>query len=182
MLPSVRDLMTSEVVTVDEQTSLRTAMDLLVGRHIGAVPVVRGRAVVGIVSVTDLLTFTSSLARVAAPDDDELLPSWDSRPGPLSESDPSGAQFTELWEGENSAVDVRMEAGEPGESSALDELTVGEIMTEQLCTVRPGDSILTATKLMSEASVHRVLVVEQGELVGVLSTLDIVRAVAAKRM
>jgi signal-transduction protein with cAMP-binding, CBS, and nucleotidyltransferase domain len=174
--------MTAPVVTVDEQTSLRTAMELLVGRHIGAVPVMRGRTVVGIVSITDLLAFTSSLARIAAPDDDELPPSWDGRPGPLSESEPSGAQFTELWKGEDSAVDIRMEAGEPGESSALDELTVSEIMTEQLCIVRPKDSILAATRLMSEAGVHRLLVIEHGELVGVLSTLDIVRAVAAKRL
>jgi CBS domain-containing protein len=52
----VGDVMTTDVATVDEQTPYRAIIDLMMGRHISAVPVVDdfGR-VLGVVSQADLL-------------------------------------------------------------------------------------------------------------------------------
>lgn len=53
---TVDDVMTSEVVSVKPAASYRTVVDLLVGRHFSAVPVVDdGHRVIGVVSEADLL-------------------------------------------------------------------------------------------------------------------------------
>ncbi|WP_228544659.1 CBS domain-containing protein [Micromonospora sp. S-DT3-3-22] len=47
----VQDVMTVDVLTVDEDTGYRTVVDLLTARHVTAVPVVDGtRRVLGVVS------------------------------------------------------------------------------------------------------------------------------------
>jgi CBS domain-containing protein len=48
-----------------------------------------------------------------------------------------------------------------------------------MLSVRPDDEVRVAARRMSAADVHRVLVLEGGRLVGILSASDIVRAVAA---
>jgi acetoin utilization protein AcuB len=52
---TVRDLMTWAVVTVQPETLLREAARLMHERKVGALPVVRGGKVVGILSETDVL-------------------------------------------------------------------------------------------------------------------------------
>jgi CBS domain-containing protein len=51
-------------------------------------------------------------------------------------------------------------------------------MTRALFSVGPEDDARTAARTMSDAGVHRVLVLEDGHLAGILSASDIVRAVA----
>lgn len=57
--------------------------------------------------------------------------------------------------------------------------TVEDVMTRVLYAVRPGDSLVAAARLMTAEHIHRVLVAdEQGRLVGLVSAMDVVRAVA----
>lgn len=56
---------------------------------------------------------------------------------------------------------------------------VGDIMTDRPLTVSPDDPVSHAADLMLEHRVHRVYVVRDGNLVGVLSTNDLLRVVAA---
>ena len=51
----VADFMTSPVVTVGKTDTIRAVANLMRGRTIGCVPVVDGRRLVGIVTVSDLL-------------------------------------------------------------------------------------------------------------------------------
>ncbi len=51
----VSDLMTSPVVTVESGSTLREAAKLLRGRTIGCLPVLDGRKLVGIVTLSDVL-------------------------------------------------------------------------------------------------------------------------------
>ncbi len=61
----------------------------------------------------------------------------------------------------------------------LDGSTAEDVMTRQVLTVPEGMSLAMAAKIMVNAGVHRVPVVNQmGALVGQLSTTDIVRWVA----
>lgn len=53
---TVSDAMTSPVVTVGPQTTLRQAANLMRGRSIGCLPVTEDDRLVGIVTVSDLLT------------------------------------------------------------------------------------------------------------------------------
>jgi len=53
---SVSDLMTAAVVTVAPDTTVRKIANLMRGRTIGCVPVLDGKRLVGIVTVSDLLS------------------------------------------------------------------------------------------------------------------------------
>lgn len=56
--------------------------------------------------------------------------------------------------------------------------TARDLMTPNAVTVDPEVSLREAARLMLYADVHRLYVVEAGRLVGVISTTDVVRAVA----
>jgi CBS domain-containing protein len=58
------------------------------------------------------------------------------------------------------------------------ELAVQDIMTREVISVSPDDAITHAAEVMRSRRIHRVLVIEDGALVGLLSSLDIVGAVA----
>ncbi|MEX2182777.1 MAG: CBS domain-containing protein [Gemmatimonadaceae bacterium] len=65
------------------------------------------------------------------------------------------------------------------EHGILDDHTVEEAMTRgPLCTIAPDDAATKAATLMKEEGVHRLPVVEGTKLVGIISTLDLVRALA----
>src|SRR6185312_13965225 len=56
-------------------------------------------------------------------------------------------------------------------------ITVRDAMTKAVRAVRPGDPAMMAVHLMVDESVHRVVVVdERGKLAGIVSSLDILRA------
>lgn len=63
----------------------------------------------------------------------------------------------------------------------LGEHTVGEVMSRRVFAVDPEESVRAAARLMAALQIHRVLVLEQGKLVGLLSSMDLVRAVADGR-
>jgi CBS domain-containing protein len=61
---------------------------------------------------------------------------------------------------------------------SLRTLAVQDIMTKNVISVAPDDSMIDVARLMSERRIHRVLVTESGELRGIIAALDIVEAVA----
>lgn len=63
----VAEVMTPDVVTVSEGTSLEQIVHLMESRRIKRIPVLRGREVVGIVSRANLLRALAALAPAAAP-------------------------------------------------------------------------------------------------------------------
>ena len=79
-----------------------------------------------------------------------------------------------------SATDVlTAEAESPGlRQDVLEETSVREIMTARPYTVMPDQDVREAARQMLYADVHRLFVVEGDRLLGVISTTDIVRAVA----
>ena len=65
---TVGELMTRDVVTVEPETTVRRAANLMRGRSIGCLPVVTDRRAVGIVTVSDLLgTLGKGVDRPARP-------------------------------------------------------------------------------------------------------------------
>lgn len=61
---ALNDIMTSDVVALSPDLSLRDAMDLLTARHISGAPVVSRNHVVGVVSLTDLAEFATQATKV----------------------------------------------------------------------------------------------------------------------
>jgi CBS domain-containing protein len=59
---------------------------------------------------------------------------------------------------------------------------VSEIMTPRPLTVSPDAEVREAAQQMLYAEIHRLFVVEDGRVVGVISTSDIMRAVATGQL
>jgi CBS domain-containing protein len=84
-----------------------------------------------------------------------------------------------------SSSDIVQAAAERAESAghgALEHLSVRDIMSTPPWTIRPDDDVRAAAREMLRHDVHRLFVVVGDELVGVLSTSDIVRAIADDRL
>jgi CBS domain-containing protein len=64
---------------------------------------------------------------------------------------------------------------------ALDEQTAGGSAASPALTVDPGETLQRAAQLMTEHSTAHLIVVADGRPAGVLSTLDIARALAVRR-
>jgi chloride channel protein, CIC family len=75
------------------------------------------------------------------------------------------------------------EADDPASRQALFENTeVREIMTPRPFIIAPGEDIREAARRMLYADVHRLFVAEGDQVVGIISTTDIVRAVATGKL
>jgi CBS domain-containing protein len=181
-MSTVRHLMSSEVVSVTPDLSLRTALELLAARHIGGVPVVAGHRVVGVLSMSDILSFQASTPVVPAAEPDR--PSWESEP--LEEwregDEPPAAFFSDMWPDAGGDVLERLEQTGTPEWDTLAEHTVSEAMTRTVVAVGPDTPARAAARLMTRFDIHRVLVIEDGRLRGVLTSMDVVRAAGLGRI
>ena len=182
----LRDIMTTEILTVTPETSVREALELLGLRHVSGAPVVSNGKLVGVVSGTDLMTFASALPGVPTERDQGEGSVW---PEPLVEQDveqenePSAAFFSELWDDSGAEVPERVAAVEGPEWNMLEEHDVSEVMSRPpLASLAPEADAELAADLMKQRRIHRVLVVtDDGTLVGIVSALDIAKAAADHR-
>lgn len=177
--PTVREMMTpaGRLATVAPESTLREVAELLAARHVGGAPVLAGSRVAGVVSATDLLGFAA-----AAPAEREEAQPWDAGPGEDDEDGPAAAVFLEAWM--EAGMDLPDPFGEGGwpEWNGFDEHTAAEVMSRRIRAVHPDASLADAARAMLGAGVHRLLVIEDGQLVGLLSGTDLVRAVAEERL
>jgi CBS domain-containing protein len=178
----LQDIMTRDVVTVSPELSLRDTMELLTTRHISGAPVVVGGIVVGVISLNDVAEVAA--AAPGAPTHRAEVPDWGEYQDPLEwidEEEPPAAYFAQLWE--DSAVDVvaRMEQVAGGRWNALEELTVSDAMNARVVALPPDTPVERAAEVMRRAGVHRLLVMEGGRLLGLVSTTDVTGAVADHR-
>ena len=85
-----------------------------------------------------------------------------------------------------SSTDVLTSEAEAENASAREELfentVVGDIMTRRPLTVSPNTQVREAAQQMLYAEIHRLFVVEDQRVVGVISTTDIMRAVATGQL
>ncbi len=144
-----RDIMQSHVVTVAPETSIADAIRLFVEEDIGGAPVVDEEGLLcGVVSARDLL-------RAVAEEHDS----------------PTGGP-------EYFREDREFAAREGGSDledfqDRLGERAVGDVMTESCLTVSPDTPVDTLARLFREHRVHRLLVVEGRNLVGIVTTFDL---------
>ena len=180
--PSVRDLMSTDVVTVAPELSLRSAAEFFAERHLSGAPVMAGSRVVGVISTNDILAFEASTPDAAA----ALRERAEREPGPSEEwregNDPPSAFFTDLWMDADGDVLRCVEAAGSPEWDPLAQHTVADAMSRWVVSVAPETSVVTTARLMTSSRIHRVVVLDGDRLCGVLSTLDLVRAVGQGRV
>lgn len=184
----LRQIMTADVVSVSPLSTLREAMELLSRHHVSGAPVLDGERVVGVVSTADLIEFAAADPGVpTAREDagDTEWRDWNELPLPEQsdpENEPSAEFFTEMWEDAGANVGQRMDRSDGPEWNSLEEHEVREVMTRKLWALTPDDSVERAAELMGRAGIHRVLVVEREQLVGIVTVTDIARAVADRKI
>jgi CBS domain-containing protein len=76
----------------------------------------------------------------------------------------------------NGLVDWLVHYGEDPPAAKLSARTVGDAMTAPAVTIEPGKPIAEAAELMLELSIDRLPVVQAGQLVGIVTRTDLVRA------
>ena len=64
--------------------------------------------------------------------------------------------------------------------SLIDERTVGEVMSRDIVSVTPGTSVRSIAGIMRNRAIHRILVMDDSRLCGIVSASDIARAVSEK--
>jgi CBS domain-containing protein len=182
----IRDVMTREVITVSPEHTLREAMEILSSRHVSGAPVVSNHQVVGVVSATDLMEFAAALPPVSTGEGDESRePVGFDEPlvdDLLGAEDEAASWFLQRWRDADVDVTERFVEGGATAWTALDEHTVAEVMTRKVVSLRPTLPLTAAADLLRTRRLHRVLVMEGEQLVGILSTSDIVRAVAEGKL
>lgn len=171
--------MTADVHTLAPGDSLRDAADLFTAEHISGAPVVQGGQPVGVLSTTDVLDVQA--ATPGSPTSRPEQASWDEMEGPdayeWSGDRPTAVYFTRLWDDAGADVRERFRKTDRPEWDVLDEQTVDEAMSRSIFSLPPDATAEEAAGFMLENEVHRVLVVEEDELVGVVTTTDLMRAV-----
>ena len=181
MVP-LSEIMTAELVTVSPDLTLQEVARVFAEAGISGAPVVSGRELVGVVSTTDLVEFETT--NPGTPRQREERSEWgeiETRPL-LDGSDDRGPglYFTEMWDDSGADVLERFQSDSP-EWNRMAETTVGSVMTNAVVSLLPEAAVQEAARIMVPAGVHRILVVDSGgELVGLVSSSDIVRAVAER--
>lgn len=149
-MQTVADIMTKEVITVKQDTTLRELAELFETRHVGSIPVVSDDGVpIGIVTESDLIEQGRSLHI----------------PTVISLFD---------W-----VIPLGGEKTLERDLKKLTAQTVGEICASELVTVSPTDPVSKAADLMSEHKLHALPVLDGDKLVGIVARIDIIRTLIA---
>ncbi len=181
--------MATDLVTVGPETTLREVAEVLSGRGIGGVPVVAGERLVGVVSASDIMDFDASdsgvpVVRAAEPSlaDLDLDPEWDEGEPTEGGDDGVARFFVDLWEDAGADVLERFRQSGGPEWDVLEEHTAAEVMTRRVSAMPPDTSVGDAARRMVAEGIHRLLVVEDEGLVGLVTTMDFLRLIAQGRI
>ena len=147
----VADLMTDDVMTASPEMTLKDVDHLFTTHGISGAPVLDEGLVVGVISQSDVVRVLYD-NQVATTEVSQFLLS--PFPIPL----PALAEISR----NRAAIADRMV-----------EMTVAEAMTTVPVSVEPADDISVAANAMVSERLHRVLVIDSGKLVGILSALDL---------
>lgn len=178
---TLQDIMTRDVFTVSPDLPLADLLELFSSRHIGGAPVVSGGKVVGVVSATDLLSFAATLtAKREGSDGGDTPERWedDAEVETFDAEEPSSRYFTHLWEETPEALDVEWEEVASDGRSAMHEHTAADVMSRDVKSLPPLTEVAAAAEFMNASGIHRVLVMTDSHLDGIVSSMDIVDAVA----
>lgn len=173
---TVADIMQTDVTTVRPGTTVRDLTRILADQGITGVPVVdAGGEVLGVVSTSDVTRLAAEEPHVSPSRltwDRRALPTAYDEENPYDEDIPLGDFFLP----EEAAVPAW--GTEPGDGP-FDELTVEDIMTPVPFTVEPTVPVSELADFLLRGRIHRAVVTEGRSLVGIVTTMDILRAVTA---
>ena len=176
----IQEIMSKNLITFTPDTTIREAMEGLTANHLSGAPVVAGGNVVGVVSVTDLLSFVVNAPETDDSDGRETVgEAWDEPVPDETDEDNLEVELSDELVDQWVQASDRLVDDTSGDGKALlDQHTVEEAMTAEIVSVRAETSVRNAAAIMGKHGVHRVLVMEGKKLKGIVSALDIARAVS----
>lgn len=174
---TLKDIMRNDVISVAPELSLRELLEVLTEAGVTGVPVVSDSHVVGVVSATDVLEFQYETPGVPVARGEVADNSKWAESNEEAEASPSEF-FVEMWPPAEVDALERIRTTNAPEWDVLDEHTVAEVMNRKIISWPSSTSVQKAAANMLEAGIHRVLVVDERELRGIVTTMDVVRAVA----
>lgn len=176
---TVRDIMTTDVVTVAPESTIREAMETLSTNHLSGAPVVSGNRVLGVISMSDIVSFIVSVPEPEAVDSGETVAeAWEEPMPDPDEEDIQSALSDDSYDEWAQNADKLLDDSSHDGRTLFDQHTVEEAMTQEVFSVAPGSSVKAAARLMRSHGIHRVMVMEGKKLEGIVSALDIARAVS----
>jgi len=151
-----RDIMTTTIVSVAENATVRELVALLQDHQISGVPVVNARGkITGVVSVSDIAAASGEVAAIAP---EVASPEF----------------YVHGWEDKLHPDELRQLRVED------EGLLVRDIMTPSVYTVTADAPVTEVARTMVNGHVHRLLVGDGDKLVGIVSTLDLLRSIAGE--
>jgi CBS domain-containing protein len=159
----VCDAMRSDVLSVVPEMTARELIHVLLENSISGAPVVNSLGkIVGVVSDTDVLRLAARETAAPAP-----TTGWTSagaaQPGVEAQPMPQAV------------LTVKVPAPGAGceSEAALDAFQVRDIMTPVALSVRPTEPLGAAVRMMRQGRIHRLLVMEDGILHGIVTPDDV---------
>lgn len=149
---NVREVMSSEVLCVYEGWSIKRLADFFVKHNISGAPVIASdHSIVGVVTQSDVVRFDSKS---------------------LSESELRNLAF--MYFGNNTA-ELSADDLSHLRDKASENCTVNLIMTEDVISIEADSNLSEACQLLEQKGLHRLFVVEEEKIVGVVTANDILR-------
>ncbi len=148
-MQTAREIMTTEIVTVKKETTIRDLAELFTSRRIGSIPVVDDDGnLIGIVSESDLIEQDKNFHI----------------PTVISLFD---------W-----IIYLESETKFEKELRKMTAQTVGDIYTKDVETVSLDTPVSDIADIMSRKKIHSLPVVEGKKMVGIVSRIDLIRTMA----
>jgi CBS domain-containing protein len=179
---SVKDIMRRDVVTVSPDTTARYLAKVLADEEITGVPVLDANdRLVGVVSSTDLVRLAADESSVEVRQVG-LTRGVDPVLDPDAEAEDAEAQdpFGFFLPEDSPFTGQRILEQWP--DSEFDSVLVRDIMTPVSFSVAPDSTVPELCEFLVRGRIHRAVVVEEGRLVGIVTSADVLRAVAEERV
>jgi CBS domain-containing protein len=149
------DVMSRSLVLARPDQDLLEVEGVLFERRISGLPVVENGALVGVISAGDV-------ARVQV--------FMDSLDGQVTDN--------QDWSSQADGFQHKEPPAYHGFREMIAKFKVSDAMNDHVITCAPGASLASVAGQMLAEHVHRVIVVEQGKPVGIVSSLDLVKVLA----
>ena len=184
----IKNLMSEDLITVDKDQNLSDALKLFRKHNVSRLPVVNHKELVGIISERDIANKLGSSKSESMPASRFHISSVMVKDViTVPETMQLGEVAKVMLENGIGSVPVMRDDEMVGIVSkadfvtlavgiAFDKISVKEIMTKDVVAVAPTDRLVHARRQMVDANVGRLPVIDDDELVGMITSKDLMRA------
>jgi CBS domain-containing protein len=182
----VKDVMTTEIISVDKDVDLKYVMKLMKKNDITKIPILEEKKLVGVVTDNEIAKKLGAIRNRG-------VPAARLHASSVMEKD------IEIVHADDTLRKILAKVGEPGPTMLMvmkdEELIgvvtkadllplvkstkpVGEIMRSEIHSVSPDDRVIHARRRMIDENVARLPVINNGLLIGMISDIDIAFSLA----